>query len=115
MPREGMDTQYTHHGPRGGAGGWGGAHDVLATKRTGRRKGQAAEGCYVTLQVDILAQKPPLGRVPRPAVWGVHLDAPGQRHGPLPCVDPTQSSETGTVWGLRWHNLPRERKGEYGG
>ena len=30
-----------------------------------------------------------------------------------PCVDPTQtqSSETGTVRGLRWHNLPRERKG----
>ena len=30
----------------------------------------------------------------------------------LLCVDPTQNSETGTVWGLRWHNLPRERKDE---
>ena len=26
-------------------------------------------------------------------------------------VDPTQSSETGTVRGLRWHNLPREGEG----
>ena len=26
-------------------------------------------------------------------------------------VDPTQSSETGTVRGLRWHNRPRETKG----
>ena len=30
-------------------------------------------------------------------------------------VDPTPSSETGTVWGLRGHNLPRERKGVHGG
>ena len=30
-------------------------------------------------------------------------------------VDPTRSSETGTVRGLRWHNLPRERKGVWGG
>ena len=27
------------------------------------------------------------------------------------CVDPTQSNEPGTVRGLCWHNLPRERKG----
>ena len=34
---------------------------------------------------------------------------------PLRRVDPTRSSETGTVRGLRWHNLPREGKGEWGG
>ena len=33
----------------------------------------------------------------------------------LLCVDPPQSHETGTVRGLRWHNLPRERKGKEGG
>ena len=27
----------------------------------------------------------------------------------LLCVDPTQSSETGTIRGLCWHTLPRER------
>ena len=31
------------------------------------------------------------------------------------CADPTQSSETVTVWGLRWLNLPGERKGVAGG
>ena len=29
-------------------------------------------------------------------------------------VDPTRGSETGTVRGLRWHALPRERKGVWG-
>ena len=61
------------------------------------------------------AQKPPLGRgSPLPAL-GVHLDTPGQRRGWLPSSfvwTLTQGSETGKVQGLRWHNLPRERKGE---
>ena len=30
-------------------------------------------------------------------------------------VDLTQSSETATVWGLRWHKLPMERNGVQGG
>ena len=50
-------------------------------------------------------QKLPLGKV-----WGVHFDVHGQWQGADPtlslrCVDPTQSSETGTVRGIRWHNL----------
>ena len=31
-----------------------------------------------------------------------------------PWVDPTRSSETGAARGPRWHNLPREGKGEEG-
>ena len=31
---------------------------------------------------------------------------------PLLRADPTRSSETGTVRGLRWYKPPRERKGE---
>ena len=27
------------------------------------------------------------------------------------CTNPTHSTKTGTVWGLCWHNLPREGKG----
>ena len=52
---------------------------------------------------------------PRPPVWGC---PPGERPWPtaravaLLRVDPTQGSETGTVRGIRWHHLPRERKGE---
>ena len=34
---------------------------------------------------------------------------------PLPALPPTQSSETGTDQGLRWHNLPREGNGVWGG
>ena len=37
VPREGMDTQYTHHGPKGG---WVGGHDALTTRRTEHGKGQ---------------------------------------------------------------------------
>ena len=50
---------------------------------------------------------------PKKNNWGVHLDAPGQRRGAVALLrsDPTRSSETGTDRGLRWHNLPRERKG----
>ena len=64
------------------------------------------------------AQKPPLGRGPPPPAWGVHVGAPGQRLGQLPWTlwsrhraAKRASSETGTVRGLRRHNLPRERKG----
>ena len=40
--------------------------------------------------------------------WGRE---PTSRAAALFCVDLTLSSETGTNWGLRWHKLPRERKG----
>ena len=36
---------------------------------------------------------------------------PTARAVALLCVDPTQSSESGTVQRLCWHSLPRERKG----
>ena len=41
--------------------------------------------------------------------------APTARAVALLRVDPTRSSETGTVRGLRWHNLPKAREGEKGG
>ena len=73
---------------------------ALATRRTGccarhkedwAREGQA-EGCDVPplggggdpASGHPGAQQPPLGRAPPPSVRGVHLDAPGQRRGPLP-------------------------------
>ena len=55
---------------------------------------------------------PPPPPTPVPLKWGVHSDAPGQRRGPLPS---SVWTETGTVRGLRWHNLPREREGVWGG
>ena len=50
---------------------------------------------------------------PPPAGRGCPLGRrwPTARAVTLLRVDPTQSSERGTVRGLRWHNLPRERKG----
>ena len=51
---------------------------------------------------------PGVGHPPR-CTW------PVGRVAALLCVASTQSSEKGTVWGLRWHNLPRERKGVQGG
>ena len=45
-----------------------------------------------------------------PVICGYSRAVPHQSQ-PLLCVDPTQSSETGKVQGLHWHNLPRERKG----
>ena len=49
MPHPGMDTQYTHHEHKWGvAGGVGGAHDALATRRTECGNGQV-EGRYVPL------------------------------------------------------------------
>ena len=63
-------------------------------------------------------QPPPaVGEGSRTAGMGCPLGRPGQtaRAVHLLRVDPTQSSETGTVRGLRWHSLPREKKGEQGG
>ena len=48
---------------------------------------------------------------PTAGVWGI----PAARASALLRVDPSQSSETGTVRGLCWHNLLRERKGVLGG
>ena len=53
----------------------------------------------------------------RLAVGGCLVRAPERtwataRAVALPRVDPTRSSETGTVRGLRWHNVPRESKGK---
>ena len=42
----------------------------------------------------------------------VRLDAPMMRAGALLRADPTRSSDTGTVRGFGWQNLPRERKGK---
>ena len=47
---------------------------------------------------------------PAPRRYGVST-WPTVRAVALLRVGPTQSSETGTVQGLHWHNLPRERKG----
>ena len=60
------------------------------------------------------AQKPPLGRGPPPPIWGCPLGHtwPTATAVALLRVDTTRGSETGKVWGLRWHNLPRERKGK---
>ena len=53
---------------------------------------------------------PPLpGGCPLGCTW------PTARAVGLLRVDATQSSETGAVWGLRWHNPPRERNEEWGG
>ena len=62
------------------------------------------------------SQQPPSGRGPPPAVRGCPLGRtwPTARAVALLRVDPTRGSETGTLQGLRWHNLPREGKGEEG-
>ena len=107
-PREGMDTQYTHHGHKWGMGG-GGAHDALATRRTERGNRQPEVVVCPRWGSDPAgrhpgAQKPPLGRGPPPPVWGCPLRCtwPTARAVALLRVDPTQSSETGRVRGLRW-------------
>ena len=55
-------------------------------------------------------------QVPRPASPARPISrscAPRTRPPPpLLRVDPTRSSETGTARGLRWHDLPREGRGE---
>ena len=57
------------------------------------------------------------GAGPHRREGGVRWDGPGQRRGPLPSAVWTRhgGSETGTVWGLRGHNIPRKRKGGVGG
>ena len=49
-----------------------------------------------------------------PPEWGCPpgCPRPPARAVALLRVAPTQSSGTGKVWGLRWHNLPREGKGK---
>ena len=63
------------------------------------------------------APLPLLERALPPPVWGCLLGGPwpmAGAHVPLR-ADLTRSSETGTVRGVRWHTLPRERKGEWRG
>ena len=60
------------------------------------------------------AQKPPLGRGPPPPGRGCPLGRPWPPSRAIALLReaPTQSSETGTVQGIRRHNLPRERRGQ---
>ena len=88
---EGMDTQYTHHGPKGERWGlW--RHRMRSPQGGGlsARKGRLkvvvcpCRGSDLTSAHPGPQKAPPLGRGPPPPVWGVHLDAPGQWGGRVP-------------------------------
>ena len=90
--------------------GGGRAHDAFTTRRTEHGKGQA-EDCYMTPQMGILGPKATIGGGSPTAGMGCPLG----RTWPAARAVPTQSSETGKLRELRWHNLPTERKSEEGG
>ena len=111
---------HTRHTPQTQVGvGW--AHDALATRRTERRNGQA-EGCY----------EPASGKRPcKLTTWGpTAASGEGSPTASMRCplgrtwptaravmllrVDPTQSSGTGTVRGLRWHRRTEGKEGGVG-
>ena len=46
MPREGLDTQYTHHGPKGG---WGLGGHMMHLLQGGLSVEKDREGCSVPL------------------------------------------------------------------